>query len=83
MQRAEHVDARAEQRVFAGGRDQDGGEVDDGLAPVDRRIDGVRVGDVAGAVLHAVRAVGADDRVEQSALGVHVERAHAVALLEQ
>ena len=85
VQRAEDVDARAEDRILARGRNQHRREVHDRVGAFDGGIDVARFSDVTANVLDLPRreAFAADEGIERGALVVDVEDAHRMAGVEQ
>ena len=82
VQRPEHVDARAEQRVFPRGRDENGSQVHDCIAALDGSVDRGVIDDVTLPQLHLAGPL-ADDRVEERPIGLLIEDAHAMSTRQQ
>ena len=80
VERAEHVDARAEQRVLARGRDQDRGEMHDGIAACDRILDCGGISDVSAPNVDLAGRALADDRIEERPIVLLIEQAHAMPI---
>ena len=85
MDRAQHVDARAQGRVRLAERHLQAGEVHDraGRGVCDRALDHVEVRDVADDELHAVVGVVVEDVADASRVAADVEDDRRVAAIDE